>query len=272
MRKEKIIQVQAEQRRLLPLLKTHSQKKRREVMGALVETIEPYIRKYCGAYKSLLDADQMEDLWQEARIGAMRGIERFDQDLYPDTQLLTYVRGWIRPYVNAWLRDHKDVIRGAYYKDSQAVAAGRVDPATVNGAVTLWRVRRCAVVSLDAPLPHARLHHGNCGGASDGEDQVTRMDFLADADAGVEHTDALVLCREQKAVLAAAFHALLPREREVLLRRCVRGEHLEAIGASWGLTRERVRQVEAAAVHKLRRRFRAAGYDMPAHAQTGIAV
>ena len=62
---------------------------------------------------------------------------------------------------------------------------------------------------------------------------------------------------------------LPPKEREILLDRFGLGSAgeapltLEAIGQRMGITRERVRQIEAAALQKLRRRLQARGIEWP---------
>ena len=60
---------------------------------------------------------------------------------------------------------------------------------------------------------------------------------------------------------------LPPKEREILVDRFGLGSEapktLEAIGQRMGVTRERVRQIEASALQKLRRRLQARGIDWP---------
>ena len=60
---------------------------------------------------------------------------------------------------------------------------------------------------------------------------------------------------------------LPPKEREILVDRFGLGAGtpmtLESIGQRMGVTRERVRQIEAAALHKLRRRLEARGVEWP---------
>lgn len=62
---------------------------------------------------------------------------------------------------------------------------------------------------------------------------------------------------ELRRTLAEAVGTLAPREAEVIRRRFVDGETLDAIGADLGVTRERIRAIEARALKRLRHPSRA---------------
>lgn len=93
------------------------------------------------------------------------------------------------------------------------------------------REARRPAVSLDAPI------------GDDGDPLVTT---LPDPRPSPEEATA---CRELAGIIAT----LDPRSASILRRRFA-GERLEAIGTDLGVTRERVRQLEGAAVSRLRRR------------------
>ncbi|MGM0819155.1 MAG: sigma-70 family RNA polymerase sigma factor, partial [Actinomycetota bacterium] len=91
------------------------------------------------------------------------------------------------------------------------------------------------------------------------DDDAVLADFLEDDTAEVPSEAAsFVLLREQ---LAGILHTLSEREREVIrLRFGMDGappRTLEEVGAEFGITRERVRQVEAKTLSKLRHPSRA---------------
>jgi len=64
--------------------------------------------------------------------------------------------------------------------------------------------------------------------------------------------------------LVAAMSSLTARERDVIRRRVVDGDELRVIGLDYGLSRERIRQIESEALRKLRARL--------AHAMGGMAA
>jgi RNA polymerase primary sigma factor len=102
-------------------------------------------------------------------------------------------------------------------------------------------------VSLEAPI-------GEGGRVSD---------LIADPSA--DPLDALVALFRERADLISVLDDLAASERTVLRRRFgLEGdppEKLEAIGQRLGLTRERIRQIEAAGLRKLRALLRARGID-----------
>jgi RNA polymerase primary sigma factor len=92
---------------------------------------------------------------------------------------------------------------------------------------------------------------------------------LADvvADRGRPASDAVAGALRQQADLRAILEALPPTERTVItLRFGLEDEGpmtLEAIGQRLGVTRERIRQIEGAALRKLRARLEARGVGLP---------
>jgi RNA polymerase sigma factor (sigma-70 family) len=73
--------------------------------------------------------------------------------------------------------------------------------------------------------------------------------------------------RGRQAHLRELLDDLPPKEREILFDRFGLGSEapmtLESIGQRLGVTRERVRQIEASALQKLRRRLEARGVEWP---------
>ena len=102
------------------------------------------------------------------------------------------------------------------------------------------------VVSLNTPVL-----------GDDGHDMETELgDFLEDQDADVEQE--FLLNERHKYIRDALRHVLSPKECEVLWKRHgFDGPEmtLEEVGKTMGITRERVRQLEARAIRKLRMYF-----------------
>jgi RNA polymerase sigma factor (sigma-70 family) len=85
------------------------------------------------------------------------------------------------------------------------------------------------------------------------------------ADPGADPSARLTNLFRERADLVTVLDDLAENERRVLRRRFglegAEPQTLEAIGRQLGLTRERVRQIEAAALRKLRALLRARGVD-----------
>ena len=202
------------------------------------------------------------DLVNEGNIGLMRAVERFDPDR--GAKLSTYAAWWIKQSIKRALSNQSKSIRLPIHIVQELArmkkAESRLEselgrPATdveLAGELEadvedIRRWREAAAVgatSLDAPI-------GN-------DPESNRIaDVIADESAvmpwaGVSESSNAELMRE-------LVGSLNPREQVILNQRfALEGgdpRTLEEIGADFGLTRERIRQLEAAALRKLRDRF-----------------
>ncbi len=202
------------------------------------------------------------DLVNEGNIGLMRAVERFDPDR--GAKLSTYAAWWIKQSIKRALSNQSKSIRLPIHivqelarmkKAEVRLEADLGRPATdveLAGELEadvddIRRWREAAAVgatSLDAPI-------GN-------DPESNRIaDVIADESAvmpwaGVSESSNAELMRE-------LVGSLNPREQVILNQRfALEGgdpRTLEEIGADFGLTRERIRQLEAAALRKLRDRF-----------------
>lgn len=202
------------------------------------------------------------DLVNEGNIGLMRAVERFDPDR--GAKLSTYAAWWIKQSIKRALSNQSKSIRLPIHivqelarmkKAEVRLEADLGRPATdaeLAGELEadvddIRRWREAAAVgatSLDAPI-------GN-------DPESNRIaDVIADESAvmpwaGVSESSNAELMRE-------LVGSLNPREQIILNQRfALEGgdpRTLEEIGVDFGLTRERIRQLEAAALRKLRDRF-----------------
>jgi RNA polymerase primary sigma factor len=224
---------------------------RRELLEANLRLVVSVARKYMNRGLSLLD------LIQEGNIGLMKAVDRFQYQR--GFKFSTYATWWVRQGITRAIADYGRTIRlpvhiveslnqlrrdretlkrelGREPTPLEVAARMKVPPSKVELLISAAR----QPVSLDAPV---------------GESQETEIgDLLRDPRA--ESPEEAVLEGDFANRVELALAPLADREREVLRLHYGLGtdrEHtLEEIGRRMAITRERVRQIEARAIAKLR--------------------
>jgi RNA polymerase primary sigma factor len=218
------------------------------------------------------------DLIQEGNRGLMRAVDKYEHRL--GYKFGTYATWWIRQGITRALADHARTIRVPCHQVGTLAAVERVrgelsiqqgrEP-TVEEIAAVVGVTPEETQSLRVVARHPVSLHEPLGG--DGERALE--DFLDDPEATNpgKAVDQHLL-RER---IAEVLRSLTPREREVIeLRFGLRDGQprtLEEVARAYGITRERIRQIEARGLLKLRQPLRSqrlaefAELDNPAQSQ-----
>ena len=196
----------------------------------------------------------MEDLVQQGNIGLLKAAERFDPAR--GFRLATFAKFWIRAEIRDYVtRNHRVVWLGASKMERRAVRYYRqtriTDPEELavrtglplrlaNDLLPLLASRE---TPLDAPVR---------------DDQRSLSDRLADG-APTPEDDACAADEAQKlkAAVRAVLGELSEREMAIVERRILSDEPetLEQLGETFGVSRERIRQVEERAKQRMRNRL-----------------
>ena len=200
------------------------------------------------------------DMIQEGNLGLMKAVERFDYE--KGFKFSTYATWWIRQAITRGIADQARNIRVPVHMvekinklkmfTNRFIAANQREPEIAEICEGLnWttdeadKVLKYSIdtVSLDTPI--GEDEHG---------EQSVLGDFIEAPDSDV--AAEAISHQATSGLLKVVESRLTKRELEVVYRRLginrERSETLEEIGADFNVTRERIRQIEAKALRKLR--------------------
>lgn len=207
----------------------------------------------------------LSELISEGNVGMMQAVKRFDPDR--GFRLATYAMWWIRASIQEYILRSWSLVKigttaaqkklffnlRRLKRDMHAIDHGDLSPEDVTKIAKHLDVPEFEVVDMNR-----RLSGGdqslNAPVSRDGEGEGEWQDWLADDKETQEHIMGVEqeLGHRQR-LLASAMMGLNAREREIIMARRLSDPAvtLEDLSQKYGISRERVRQVEVRAFEKL---------------------
>lgn len=221
----------------------------------------------------------MNDLIQEAGLGLMKAADKFDPDR--GVRFSTYAVWWIKASIQDYVMRNWSMVRtgstssqkSLFFNMRRVQARLEREAATDGIALDRHQLHQMIATEIGVPLRDVEMMEGRLAGSDfslnavqaaddDGREWIDALeDESAQAAETVESSHDNAQLREW---LLEAMQALNDRERFIVRERKLREapRTLESLGNELGLSKERVRQLEAAAFAKMRKSLEACSREV----------
>jgi RNA polymerase sigma-32 factor len=209
----------------------------------------------------------MADLIAEGNMGLMKAVKKFEP--HRGFRLATYAMWWIRAAITEYVLRSWSLVKmgtlaaqkklffslGRIKRELSIMADGPISEEHADEVAEALRVSRQDVIDMDRRLGSPDVSLNAPRSRDDGE-SAEFMEMLVDESPGPE---ALAAANEENArrheLLTRALQTLPERERHILTERQLSEEPktLEELGSVYGISRERVRQLESRAFERLKK-------------------
>lgn len=248
----------------IELIKEYKETGNDKILDVLVLVNYSLVKKETQRYRSIVVGTSLdeEDLDQVGFMGLLRAIEKFD--LEKNTSFSTYALYWIKQYITREISNKKNSIRIPIYMVEEILKYKKIKE-TLDVDITMEKQKEALKEGLKVSdkklkeIEEAIEIFGTKVTSLDievGEDEKVSLSELISADDSLDIVYDFVEKKSLVSIIRKSLEKLPERYREILELRygLYSGEEktLEEIGKIFGLSRERIRQIEKRALSKLR--------------------
>lgn len=241
-----------------------------EAARKLVASNLKFVVKIAGEYKNY--GVNVMDIIQEGNLGLMQAVKKFDPT--KGYRLISYAVWWIKAYIQKYIMDTWSLVRIGTGREQRKLfyklrsASGKFErsgdwrSSAINAELAnelgvseksvseMKQVMRARDLSLHSPVQN--------------EAEQAHMDFLSDSSDNQEiDFERAQIKRIMEQRMREALETLRDKERYIVEKRILNEnpQTLDTIGNKFGISRERVRQIEKTALGKIRKVFQKHGIN-----------
>ncbi|MGQ0586567.1 MAG: RNA polymerase sigma factor RpoH [Gammaproteobacteria bacterium] len=200
------------------------------------------------------------DLIQEGNVGLMKAVKRFNPDV--GVRLISFAVHWIKSDIHEYVVRNWRMVKIATTKAQRKLffnlrrlkgRLGWMNRAEVEAVAKDLSVKPEEVLQMEARLAGADLSFNAT--PEDGDEHYVPEDYVADSKDALAEIENAEWTAHREAAMKQALETLDARARDILMRRWLKDEKegLQQLADKYGISAERVRQIEAGAMKKLRK-------------------
>jgi len=202
------------------------------------------------------------DLIQEGNIGLMKAVKRFDPDV--GVRLISFAVHWIKAEIHEFILKNWRIVKIATTKAQRKLffnlrsskkSLGWLSPQEAEAIAADLKVKPEEVFQMEARLAGNDMSF-NATPSEGEETSYMPEDWLASETDDISAIEEAEWQDEREARMSQALSALDPRSRDILQRRWLHdGDKtgLQELADEYGVSAERIRQIEVSAMKKLRK-------------------
>jgi RNA polymerase sigma-32 factor len=209
---------------------------------------------------------QLADLIQEGNVGLMKAVKRFDPDV--GVRLISFAVHWIKAEIHEFVLRNWRIVKIATTKAQRKLffnlrsakqRLGWMNAEEVEAVARDLNVKPEEVLQMEGRLGGGDVSF-SATSSDDEEHSYVPEDYLAIDDPSIRRIEEADWHEQRENTMREVITKLDARSRDILMRRWLAdGEKagLQELGDEYGVSAERIRQIEAAAMKKIRKAIEA---------------